>query len=112
MATRKVPPSSMYYERTFTDPGGLIIYDPDYLEVFSRRQDTSTASLKVRSLANYRCKRPQASSYLSILDREGAWSHHPSARHRRPNRIASTTEHLKDFRSSNVWLGSTGHFAL
>ena len=40
---------------------------PDYFEVFSRRQDTSTASSKVRSLANYRCKRRQASSYLSIL---------------------------------------------
>jgi len=31
---------------------------PDYFEVFSRRQDTSTASSKVRSLANYRVQAP------------------------------------------------------
>jgi putative ABC transport system substrate-binding protein len=35
----------MYYERIFTDLGGLIVDGPNYFEDF-RRQDTSTTSSK------------------------------------------------------------------
>ena len=36
-------------------------------KISGRRQNTSTTSSKLRGQANYRCKRRQASSYLSIL---------------------------------------------
>jgi hypothetical protein len=100
------PPSSDYYEWTFTDPGGLIVYGPDYFEDFQ-----PAAGYLDRILANYGCKCQQASGYLSIVRprRRLASPSADSARHRQPNRIASITEHLKDFREASMfgWGGPT-----
>jgi hypothetical protein len=95
-----------YYEWTFTDPGGLIVYGPDYFEDFQ-----PAAGYLDRILANYGCKCQQASGYLSIVRprRRLASPSADSARHRQPNRIASITEHLKDFREASMfgWGGPT-----
>src|SRR5262245_32379296 len=81
-ARHKLP--AIYFERYFVGAGGLISYGPDFIDQF--RQAALIASLKVKNLPIFRCKRRTSTSLSSISRPPKHWG----LQCRRPCSIAPT----------------------